>query len=147
MRDVDKLIKDICSANDGRVSVIDEIDERADMKRALIANVVYSRLSAWLEQDSALAKENLELRSKLYEYEQMIKNSNFKSALDRQQVGKVRCIAKYDTSPYGSNYEQLEIGKEYTVTHVEQNGCYSMYRLLQLPGREYNSVLFEEVRE
>lgn len=144
MRDVDKLIKDICSANDGRVSVIEDIDERADMKRALIANVVYSRLSAWLEQDSALAKENLELRSKLYEYEQMIKNSNFRGALNRQQVV---CVIKYDTSPYGCDYQLLEIGETYTVVSKEQCGSYTMYELKELPGHKFNSVLFEEVRE
>lgn len=143
MRDIDKLIKDICSANDGSVSVIEDIGERADIKRALITNVVYSRLSAWLDQDSALAKENLELRLKLHEYEQVIKNSNFKGYLNRQQVV---CVMKYDTSPYGCDYQLLDIGQTYTVVAKEQYGCYTMYELKELPGHRFNSVLFEEVR-
>ena len=56
----------------------------------------------------------------------------------------IKCVEKYDTSPYKGDYELLEIGKEYTVTDVEVHGWYTMIRLKEFPGKRFNSVLFEE---
>ena len=56
----------------------------------------------------------------------------------------IKCVEKYDTSPYKGDYELLEIGKEYTVTDIEVHGWYTMIRLKEFPGKRFNSVLFEE---
>lgn len=60
---------------------------------------------------------------------------------------KVKCVRKYDTSPYGCDYEDLEIGKEYTVTNVEVHGWYTMITLSEFPNKRFNSVLFDEVEK
>lgn len=57
----------------------------------------------------------------------------------------VKCIDKYDTSPYSCDYELLEIGKEYTVTNVDVYGWCTMITLKEFPGKRFNSVLFTEV--
>ena len=59
---------------------------------------------------------------------------------------KVECVRKYDTSPYGCDYEELEIGKEYTVTNVDVYGWYTMITLAEFPNKRFNSVLFDEVK-
>ena len=59
---------------------------------------------------------------------------------------KVKCIAKYDTSPYGlCDYEVLEIGKEYTVVNVDVYSWYTMITLQEFPNKRFNSVLFSEI--
>lgn len=58
---------------------------------------------------------------------------------------KVKCVRKYDTSPYGCDYEDLEIGKEYTVTNVDVYNWYTMITLAEFPNKRFNSVLFDEV--
>lgn len=59
----------------------------------------------------------------------------------------VKCIAKYDTSPFGCDYELLEIGKEYTVIDVDVYGYYTMIALKEFPGKRFNSVLFAESKK
>lgn len=56
----------------------------------------------------------------------------------------VKCVRKYDTSPYSGDYELLEVGKKYTVTNVDLHSCYTMITLKEFPGKRFNSVLFEE---
>lgn len=58
----------------------------------------------------------------------------------------VKCIAKYDTNPYGCDYDLLEIGKEYTVTNVDVCYYYTMITLKEFPGKRFNSVLFTEAQ-
>ena len=58
---------------------------------------------------------------------------------------KVKCVRKYDTSPYWCDYELLEIGKEYTVTNVDVGSFVTFIELKELPNYRFNSVLFEEV--
>lgn len=58
---------------------------------------------------------------------------------------KVKCVRKYDTSPYWCPYEKLEIGKEYTVTAFDVYGFYTMITLAEFPNERFNSVLFAEV--
>lgn len=58
----------------------------------------------------------------------------------------VKCIAKYDTSPYVCDYKLLKIGKKYTVTNVDVYGFYTMITLKEFPGKRFNSVLFTEVQ-
>ena len=60
---------------------------------------------------------------------------------------KIKCIDKYDTSPYGCDYELLEVGKEYTVTNIDVHGWFTMIRLKEFPDKEFNSVLFVESEE
>ena len=56
----------------------------------------------------------------------------------------VKCVEKYDTSPYSCDYELLEIGKKYTVTNVDMFAYYTMITLKEFPGKRFNSVLFAE---
>ena len=56
----------------------------------------------------------------------------------------VKCVRKYDTSPYSGDYELLEIAGKYTVTNVDLHGCYTIISLKEFPGKRFNSVLFEE---
>ena len=56
----------------------------------------------------------------------------------------VKCVEKYDTSPYSCDYELLEIGKKYTVTNVDVFAYHTMITLKEFPGKEFNSVLFAE---
>lgn len=63
------------------------------------------------------------------------------------QERKIRCIDKYDTSPYGCEYELLEVGKEYTVTDIYVYGFFTMIHFKEFPNQEFNSVLFEEIAE
>lgn len=58
---------------------------------------------------------------------------------------KIKCIAKYDTSPYGCDYDLLEVGKEYTVTEIYVYSWFTMIVLKEFPDKEFNSVLFEEI--
>lgn len=58
---------------------------------------------------------------------------------------KVVCTDKYDTSPFGCDYELLEVGKEYTVTNVDMGGFVTMITLEEFPDKEFNSVLFGEI--
>lgn len=59
----------------------------------------------------------------------------------------IKCVRKYDTSPYSCDYELLEIGKKYTVTDVDVHGWYTMITLKEFPCKRFNSVLFEESEE
>ena len=59
----------------------------------------------------------------------------------------VKCVRKYDTSPYSCDYELLEVGKKYTVTGVDVQGWYTMITLKEFPGKRFNSVLFAESEE
>lgn len=59
----------------------------------------------------------------------------------------IKCVRKYDTSPYPCDYELLEIGKKYTVTDVDVHGWYTMITLKEFPCKRFNSVLFEESEE
>lgn len=58
---------------------------------------------------------------------------------------KIKCIDKYDTSPYRCDYELLEVGKEYTLIGVNVYSSFSMVQLKEIPDKEFNSVLFEEI--
>ena len=60
---------------------------------------------------------------------------------------KVRCVDKYDTTPYRCDYELLEIGKEYTLIDITVYSCYTMITLAEFPGKRFNSVLFTEVTD
>lgn len=57
---------------------------------------------------------------------------------------KIKCIDKYDTSPYVCNYDLLEVGKEYTVTKIHVYSWFTMIELKEFPNKKFNSVLFEE---
>ena len=59
----------------------------------------------------------------------------------------IKCIDKRDTNPYPCEYELLEVGKVYTVTHIEVYGWHTMITLAEIPGKEFNSVLFDEIEE
>lgn len=59
----------------------------------------------------------------------------------------VKCVRKYDTSPYSGDYELLEVGKKYTVTDVDVYSWHTMITLKEFPGKRFNSVLFEESEE
>ena len=58
---------------------------------------------------------------------------------------KIRCVNKYDTSPYRCDYNLLEVGKEYTVTKIHVYSWFTMIELKEFPNKEFNSVLFEEI--
>ena len=60
---------------------------------------------------------------------------------------KIKCIDKYDTSPYDCDYELLEVGKEYTVTNIDVYNWFTMIELKEFPNNQFNSVLFEEIIE
>lgn len=56
----------------------------------------------------------------------------------------IKCVGKYDTSPYSCDYEFLEVGKEYTVVGVDRYSWHTMITLKEFPGKRFNSVLFAE---
>lgn len=58
---------------------------------------------------------------------------------------KIKCIDKYDTSPYCCDYKLLEVGKEYTVTNIDVYDWFTMIELKEFPNKQFNSVLFEEI--
>ena len=41
----------------------------------------------------------------------------------------------------------LTVGEKYTVTDVEVDAWYTLVTLKEFPGKEFNSVLFEELSE
>ena len=59
----------------------------------------------------------------------------------------VKCVAKYDAGPYSDDYELLEVGKKYTVTHIDTRGWYTIVALEEFPGKIFNSVLFAEIEK
>ena len=59
---------------------------------------------------------------------------------------KVRCRAKYDTSPFSCPFELLEIGKEYTVIDIDVHSWFTNITLEEFPDEQFNSVLFEEIK-
>lgn len=59
----------------------------------------------------------------------------------------VKCVKKYDTSPYSCDYELLEVGKKYTVTDVDRYSWHTMITLKEFPDKKFNSVLFAESEE
>ena len=58
---------------------------------------------------------------------------------------KIKCIDKYDTSPYSCDYELLEVGKEYTVINIDVYDWFTMIELKEFPNKQFNSVLFDEI--
>ena len=62
-------------------------------------------------------------------------------------VRKVRCIDNKDTPMMicRENSYLLTVGEEYTVVDIEINSWYTLIRLEEIPGVQFNSVLFEEI--
>jgi hypothetical protein len=68
---------------------------------------------------------------------------------------KIKCIDKYDMKPYytcirelleiSSNYELLEVGKEYTVTNIRIYETITLLTLKEFPNKEFISALFDDL--
>ena len=63
--------------------------------------------------------------------------------------GKVKCISDYENNwgscePIKGN---LEVGKVYTVDRIEVHSWHTKVWLKEVPGKVFNSVHFEEVKE
>lgn len=62
---------------------------------------------------------------------------------------KVRCVSNYDGGWWACrlNASLLEVGKVYNLTYIDVHNWYSEVYLKEIPGKTFNSVLFEEVEE
>lgn len=62
---------------------------------------------------------------------------------------EVVCVSNDDgsTLPCRKNAHVLTVGKLYTVVDVEVHSWHTLVRLQEFPGREFNSVLFEEIED
>lgn len=67
---------------------------------------------------------------------------------DETTPRKIKCVKKYDTCMYNaSDYNLLEIGKEYTMVDINVGNWSTYVTLEELPGEEFNSVYFCEVEK
>lgn len=60
---------------------------------------------------------------------------------------EVLCI-RNDTDPMMQvceNHHLLEIGKTYTIQYVEVHCWHTVVYLYEFPGKQFNSVMFEEL--
>jgi len=84
MKDLDKLIDNICNANytykNGTSTIVNKYSSTANEERAAIAKVVYDWASTQLDDSKRIA----ELEAKCYAYEQIISNSSFAPVLTVQ---------------------------------------------------------------
>lgn len=61
----------------------------------------------------------------------------------------VRCTRNYDGGWWAcrKNAPLLTVGEVYNLTYIDVHGWYSEVYLKEIPGKTFNSVLFEEVKE
>lgn len=62
---------------------------------------------------------------------------------------KVLCVSnREDGMMIGShNHYLLEVGETYTVENVEVHSWHTLVYLKEFPGKEFNSVVFEEIED
>lgn len=62
---------------------------------------------------------------------------------------EVVCVRNRDNGcfPCRDNAKFLTVGKKYTVTDIDVHSWYSLVRLKEFPGFQFNSVLFDEIDE
>lgn len=62
-------------------------------------------------------------------------------------VRKIKCINNEGSSMMScrENNHLLTVGEEYTVIDIENYSWYTLIRLEEIPGVQFNSVLFEEI--
>lgn len=63
-------------------------------------------------------------------------------------IRKIICIRNdNDTWGCSGNGSLLTVGKQYTLVDTNVHGWYTEIELAEFPGKQFNSVLFEEVDE
>lgn len=65
------------------------------------------------------------------------------------QTRKIVCVSNNDIGWWScrDNAHLLTVGETYTLTDIDVHDWHSLVTLKEFPGYEFNSVLFEEVKE